>query len=75
MKISPKDIDTLIKQPREPFLAYLLHGPDSGLIDERGRALAQLFCPNLDDPFSVSKVTGKEVQSDPALLALSLIHI
>ena len=72
MKISPKDSDTLIKKPREPFLAYLLHGPDAGLIDERARSLAQFFSPNLDDPFSVSKVTGKEVQSDPALLADAL---
>ena len=72
MKISSKDIDTLIKKPREHFLAYLLHGPDSGLIDERARALADIFSPNLDDPFSVSKLTGEEVQSDPAILADAL---
>ena len=72
MKIPSKDIDTLVKKPREPFLGYLLHGPDSGLIDERARALAQFFSSNLDDPFSVSKVTGKEIQSNPALLGDAL---
>ena len=72
MKISSKDIESLIKRPREPFLAYLLHGPDSGLIDERARAIAETFSPDLEDPFSVSKVNGREVQSDPAILADAL---
>ncbi len=72
MKVSFKDIDVLIKKPRECFLAYLLHGPDTGLINERARTLAHSFSQDLDDPFSVSRVTGREVQSDPALLADAL---
>ncbi len=75
MKISPKDIDSLIKRPKESFLAYLLHGPDSGLIDERASTLAHVFSPNLEDPFSISRLTGKEIQTDPALLADALNSI
>ena len=72
MKISSKDIDLIIKKPSKPFLAYLLHGPDFGLIEERANTLAHVFSPNLEDPFSVSKLTGKEVQAHPALLADAL---
>ena len=72
MKISSKDIDLVIKRPTEPFLAYLLHGPDTGLIDERASILAHNFSANLQDPFSVSRLSGKEVEKDPALLADAL---
>ena len=33
------------------FFAYLLHGMDAGLIDERAKELALLFSDNLNDPF------------------------
>ncbi len=72
MRISSKDIDLIIKKPAKPFLAYFLHGPDAGLIEERANTLAHVFSSNLEDPFSVSKLTGKEVQADPALLADAL---
>ena len=45
---------------------------DAGLIDERAKELALLFSDSLNDPFSVTRLTGKEVQSDPALLADAL---
>ena len=72
MKISSTDIDLFVRKPGNPFLAYLLHGPDFGLIEERANTLAHVFSPNLEDPFSVSKLTGKEVQAHPALLADAL---
>ena len=45
---------------------------DAGLIDERAKELALLFSDNLNDPFSVTRLIGKEVQADPALLADAL---
>ncbi len=72
MKISTKDINSLIKNPSKNVFAYLLHGLDAGLIDERTQQLALLYTNDLDDPFSVSRLTGKEVQADAALLSDAL---
>ena len=52
MKISSTNIDLFVRKPGNPFLAYLLHGPDFGLIEERANTLAHVFSPNLEDPFS-----------------------
>ena len=72
MKILSRDIASLFEKPNSKFFAYLLHGMDAGLIDERAKELALLFSDNLNDPFSVTRLTGKEVQVDPALLADAL---
>tara|TARA_B100001057_G_C22820486_1_gene939169 strand:- start:531 stop:1562 length:1032 start_codon:yes stop_codon:yes gene_type:complete len=72
MKVSSRDINSLLQRPRDSFFAFLLHGPDAGLIDERAQTLAHTFSSNLEDPFSVSKLTGKDVLTDPALLADAL---
>ena len=72
MKILSRDIASLFEKPNSKFFAYLLHGRDAGLIDERAKELALLFSDNLNDPFSVTRLTGKEVQVDPALLADAL---
>ena len=72
MKILPRDIASLFGKPNKKFFGYLLHGMDAGLIDERAKELALLFSDNLNDPFSVTRLTGKEVQVDPALLADAL---
>ena len=72
MKILSRDIASLFKKPNSKFFAYFLHGMDAGLIDERAKELALLFSDNLNDPFSVTRLTGKEVQVDPALLADAL---
>ena len=72
MKVSTRDINSFIKNPSKSIFAYLLHGLDAGLIDERTQQLALLYTDNLDDPFSVSRLTGKEVQADAALLSDAL---
>lgn len=72
MKISSRDTYSLLKSPSKNFFAYFLHGLDAGLIDERCQQIALLYSCNLDDPFSVSKLTGKDVQNEPALLSDAL---
>jgi len=72
MKILSRDIASLFEKPNSKFFAYLLHGIDAGLIDERAKELALLFSNDLNDPFSITRLTGKEVQVDPALLADAL---
>ncbi len=72
MKVSPGDVNSLLKNPSKEFFAYLLHGLDVGLIDERAQKLALLFSDDLEDPFSVSKLTGKELQANPVSLSDAL---
>ena len=49
MKILSRDIAALFEKPNSTFFAYLLHGMDAGLIDERAKELALLFSDNLHD--------------------------
>ena len=47
MKILSRDIASLFEKQNTKFFAYLLHGIDAGLIDERAKKLAYLFSDNL----------------------------
>ncbi len=53
--------------PRRPII--LVYGPDTGLVSERSRAIASRIAPDLDDPFSVTRIDGDVLASDPARLA------
>lgn len=53
--------------PRRPVI--LVYGPDMGLVSERARAIATRIAPDLDDPFSVTRIDGDVLASDPARLA------
>ena len=48
--------------------AILLHGSDLGLIGERVRLIARQFSDDLDDVFSVTRLDGDQIASDPASL-------
>lgn len=63
------DIDRFISgpDPRRPII--LVYGPDVGLVSERARAIAGKIAPDLDDPFSVTRLEGDILASDPARLA------
>ena len=50
MKIAPRDVAGLIKAPGTQYSAFLLYGPDQGLVRERARQLAHHFCDQPDDP-------------------------
>ena len=72
MKIAARDISSLIKAPPASFQHFLLHGNDTGLMNERMRAIALNFCDNLDDPFAVERLDSVQIKDDPALLADAL---
>ncbi len=72
MKISTRDILGLISKPNPNYLAYLFYGHDEGLIRERARKIALHFTDQIDDPFSVSRLSGQDVAEDKALLLDSL---
>ena len=69
MKIAPRDVAGLIKAPGTHYSAFLLYGPDQGLVRERARQLAHHFCDQPDDPFAQASLTGQQVSEDKARLA------
>jgi DNA polymerase-3 subunit delta len=52
VKIEPRDSAAFLRNPAK-CRAILLHGPDDGLIRERGAALTKLVAGSLTDPFQV----------------------
>ncbi len=69
MKIAPRDVAELIKAPGTHYSAFLLYGPDQGLVRERASQLARHFCDQPDDPFAQASLTGQQVSEDKARLA------
>jgi DNA polymerase-3 subunit delta len=69
VKPSPRDVDARIARPDHSIKAYLIFGPDRGLVHERATALAAALVPDPDDPFAVTQLTEEDLRSDPAGLA------
>jgi DNA polymerase-3 subunit delta len=57
-----------IAKPDPKLRAFLVYGPDSGLVRERAESLAKSVAPDLDDPFRVMTLPGSALASDPARL-------
>ncbi len=68
MKIAPRQIDAFLAKPPTNFAAFLFHGNDIGLINERAKQLASLFNHNLDDVFSVTRLTGEMLSGEVGLI-------
>ena len=68
MKIAPHQINAFLKKPPRNFAAFLFHGNDSGLISERAKQLAHVFNQNLDDVFSVTRLTGEMLAGEVGLI-------
>lgn len=47
MKIAARDVAGLLKAPATGYSAYLLYGPDQGLVRERARQLSDYFVTSL----------------------------
>jgi DNA polymerase III subunit delta len=61
-------VTAFLAKPDPKLRAILVYGPDQGLVRERAEALAKAAVPALDDPFSVSVISGAMLASDPARL-------
>ena len=68
MKVAPRQIQSFLSAIPPPIRATLLHGSDIGLIGERARKIASHFSDDLDDVFSVTRLDGDTLSSDPAAL-------
>lgn len=56
------EVDAWLARPNPDIPIILLYGPDRGLVSERGRALANKSGLPLDDPFSVVRLDGAEIE-------------
>lgn len=67
--VRANDADDLIRRGPDPRIALILvYGPDTGLVTERAKALAESFLPDASDPFALVKIDGDVVASDPGRL-------
>jgi DNA polymerase-3 subunit delta len=56
------EVESWLTRPDPGKTIVLLYGPDRGLVAERGKAFAERTGLPLDDPFSVVKLDGAEVE-------------
>jgi DNA polymerase III subunit delta len=75
MKIAPRQIATFLNKPPAKITAVLFHGNDLGMISERAKQFAHLFSDNLDDVFSVTRLTGDMLPGQTGLIADSAAAI
>lgn len=61
------EVDAFLKAPGERWGVVLVHGPDDGLVTERATMIVRAASPG-DDPFSLVRLDGAELVSDPARL-------
>ncbi|MGE0725595.1 MAG: DNA polymerase III subunit delta [Alphaproteobacteria bacterium] len=66
MKVPPSRLDAFCKKPDPGVRAVLVYGPDAGLVRERAETLARTAVDDLDDPFRVSPLSGKQIVEDEA---------
>ena len=69
MKIVPRQINSFLAKPPAEITAVLFHGNDLGMISDRAKHFAHLFSDNLDDVFSVTRLTGDMLSSEAGLIA------
>ncbi len=63
------DVDGLIRRGPDPRIAVLLvYGPDTGLVFQRAKALAEAFVSDPGDPFALVKIDGDALAQDPGRL-------
>ncbi|TGS09970.1 DNA polymerase III subunit delta [Mesorhizobium sp. M2E.F.Ca.ET.209.01.1.1] len=62
------EVDSWLARPDPAMGIVLLYGPDRGLVAERAKAFAVKTGLPLDDPFSVVKLDGAEVDRDEGRL-------
>ena len=69
MKIAPRQITSFLAKPPDKISAILLHGSDSGLRSSRSKQLANHYSDDLDDVFSVTRISGASLSGEPGKIA------
>lgn len=63
-----KEIDSFLARPDPARPIILLYGPDTGLVRERADALMASAVDDPNDPFSLIRLDGDELASEPSRL-------
>ncbi len=66
--VKASDVDARIAKLDPRAVVYLVFGPDSGLVSERAKALADKAVDDPADPFQMVKLAGDDVAADPQRL-------
>lgn len=67
--IKAHDVDGVLRRPNPNIGVFLFYGPDTGLINERARTIAERSVDDPADPFQLIRIDGDDIASDPARLA------
>lgn len=62
------DVERVLAKPDSKAVVYLVYGPDTGLVSERAKRLAESAVNDPSDPFQMVRLEGDEVASDPLRL-------
>jgi len=68
MKLQTREIEKFLTAPPPACRVFLFYGPDGGLVNARGRAMAEKFAPDLNDPFAVTLLDADTLTKDPSRL-------
>ncbi len=66
--LKASEIDGFVRRPPDRVSLILVYGPDDGLVAERATALVKAASGKADDPFSLVRLDGADIASDPARL-------
>lgn len=63
------DVEGALRRPDPRIGVFLFYGPDTGLINERARVVAERSVDDPSDPFQLIRIDGDDIAADPARLA------
>src|SRR3712207_4560955 len=63
------EVGAVLRQPDTRIGLYLFYGPDTGLVAERARLVAESSVEDPADPFQLIRIDGDTLAADPARLA------
>lgn len=66
--VKAADVERFIARPDPGRPIVLVYGPDAGLVHERVERLIKTAVADMNDPFSLVRLSGDDLASDPARL-------
>ena len=67
--VKAADVAGVLRRPDPRIALYLVYGPDTGLVAERAKALAERAVDDPADPFQMIRLDGEVIAADPGRLA------
>ena len=69
VEVKARDIAARVRSIGGQTRAVILFGPDQGMVRERAKAIGKQISADLNDAFQVARVTAKNLQEHPSMLA------